>query len=1416
MAESSNSAETRDDADPGVDARSASGPGKEGLGQASEPEARVPRGGVRPVFETALLLASVAALMLPAAGTGVALVAVVVLWVAARPPRQERVFVAVALGLVTALILGSIVARRLQGPTREDWNDRVVAGFTTLWQDLRATARQAAASFEQPPRRGGDHRAEFERLAALVAGRPAGDAATTFLLLDPGGETVAWAGEGLRHEAPAELPRSGFAYRRGYTALTIFAVETLSEVHPEAAPEGRRRQEGKRNVAQPWRIVAGRSLETDRLPFATLAAPPPGTLRWAFGDPGTPAPEGAIELGLGDAPALFLTVAADLESRPRRFAEAGYRLGVALLGLTLLALALLRATSGKLLPEGTHPRRPRGVPLLALAGTVALGAAAQFQLPLTAALAAAVGLASWGLVRRRPSDLHPGGGAVAGGLTAVLLVVAASLYQRFAGAEDLSSSFSSTADAVALGLVWCLLSLGLLTLIVARRGPSSGDAAAWWAMALLVAGGAACDFSWVAVPLLVASGAAAGRWLRGVDVGQRPAALGGLLVVSALLGSVSWEIAYREVLRGQLESHYLPLIAPPSRDELSDMQLEIHSYFEDREVADLLAPVASPMDPQDLAFVLWNGSPLPQRDALSALAVETMDGQTSTFSFGLSLDGNLDFVLPADRWDVPPVAEWNQKLIRGQTALRLAGRVFGSVTYWFVPRPGFRLDVNEIGELDEALLRGGLHTRPLDGLPRGVLYSLHDASGRAITSPWGEAPPLDLTWLEADPQPSSLDTPDGRCWVFWRHAADGIEVLYLPQLTPRAGLERVGVHALGSLVWITAIALLALVFALPRSAIGELFERTVRSYSKRMILVYTVLLLLPLIALNLVLLKSFSDRQRREQRASAQSALDSARLFLLDYFRGLPLGFDLKTQVDRALMEWISSVVEHPVNFYWRSRVLASSQQELFTAGLLPRRIPGEVFSSLALAGSKMGFRQHRGEVDYLELYAPLELKGKIIPGLFLSVPLLEQEEEVRRELEVLRRRAVLVTSALVMLLFAVGSRLARSFTDPLMDLVEGTRRIAAGAPFLEVTPREHELEALADAIDDMARRIAEGRRKLVLEKQVVERMVENIRSGVVSLDHDRRVLLQNRVAADLLGTEIGATIERRLEREPRLQPVADFLKSTGESLGQATLELDDEAGEAREWTLTWVPISGVEDPAALLVVDDATEVLRAERLEAWAEMARIIAHEIKNPLTPIRLSTDHMRQVYSADRERFDEVFERCTSNILKQVEELADIASDFSIYSRIPRAEMAEDDLAGALDELVDGYRIGEAGGVRIVFACQLDELRARFDPKLLKRAVRNVIENALRASEGRGQVELSLTADAETARIRVLDSGPGVEAEMMRRIFEPYFSTYDSGTGLGLAITRRIVEEHGGDIEAANRTSGGLEVAITIPLV
>jgi two-component system, NtrC family, nitrogen regulation sensor histidine kinase NtrY len=434
--------------------------------------------------------------------------------------------------------------------------------------------------------------------------------------------------------------------------------------------------------------------------------------------------------------------------------------------------------------------------------------------------------------------------------------------------------------------------------------------------------------------------------------------------------------------------------------------------------------------------------------------------------------------------------------------------------------------------------------------------------------------------------------------------------------------------------------------------------------------------------------------------------------------------------------------------------------------------------------------------------------------GLALSVPLLAQQEEATAELARLRRQAVLGTAALFLLMAAIGTRLARNFTRPLMELIRGTQRISAGAASLDVAPEELELQALAEAIDRMAGTIAEGRSRLLREKQVVERVVENITAGVVSLDADRRIVMTNRVASDLLGVTPGERLPRSLAARPDLRPVEEFVAESAGEPRQATVRIAAPGGE-REWTLVWAPVPGPGEPAALLVVEDSTEVLRGQRLEAWAEMARIIAHEIKNPLTPIRLSAEHMREVYASDPERFAEVFERCTANILRQVEELRAIASEFSAYSRIPRLDPQPGDLVKTVGEVVEAYGAAPPAGAQLSFQADPPAIPGRFDAKLMGRAVRNLIENALRACGSGGRVDISVVGRDGQARIAVADSGPGVVPDVLPRIFDPYFSTHAAGTGLGLPIARRIAEEHGGRIEADNLPGGGFEVAITIPL-
>ena len=464
-------------------------------------------------------------------------------------------------------------------------------------------------------------------------------------------------------------------------------------------------------------------------------------------------------------------------------------------------------------------------------------------------------------------------------------------------------------------------------------------------------------------------------------------------------------------------------------------------------------------------------------------------------------------------------------MLQGEQALDLPRRALGdgALLAGALARLPAGAPGPELGEIEVGLLRGGPAVgRRVEGLPAPALFGLYVAGGRALLSPWEETPPLPDALARGERRRGDgAAPPTGAPGPSRDLGDDGWEVLYLPVLTPIRGLERIGTEALAVLLFAALATAVALLLALPRAAFRDAPVARLRSYSKRLLIVYTLLLLIPLLLLNAVLVAAVEKRLSLEQRAAGEAALSSAQRLVGDYLVGLEPGFGVNTELNDELLTQLSRAVRHEINLYWVSGVYASSKPELFAAGLLPKRIPGDIYARLAFLGYELASRTNRaGHTSYLELYSPLRVPGEP-PGtgrFFLSMPLLAQQEEVAQELANLRRQALLVTAALFALLVTVAARLARNFTTPLAELVEGTRRIAAGAPSLDLAPTELELAALVEAVDEMAGRIAEGREKLVREKQVVERMVESITSGVVSLDRDGRVLMHNRVAADLLG----------------------------------------------------------------------------------------------------------------------------------------------------------------------------------------------------------------------------------------------------------------------------------------------------------
>jgi nitrogen fixation/metabolism regulation signal transduction histidine kinase len=316
--------------------------------------------------------------------------------------------------------------------------------------------------------------------------------------------------------------------------------------------------------------------------------------------------------------------------------------------------------------------------------------------------------------------------------------------------------------------------------------------------------------------------------------------------------------------------------------------------------------------------------------------------------------------------------------------------------------------------------------------------------------------------------------------------------------------------------------------------------------------------------------------------------------------------------------------------------------------------------------------------------------------------------------------------------------------------------------------------------------------------------------AGVVAYRENGEVILANPAAGQLGGGNPNGSRLEDVFPGREMAPVRSVL--AGDSVSSSSpVEIEARPGERWRVVAVALPLGG--EGTRMAVIEDVSDVVRSNRLAAWAEMARIIAHEIKNPLTPIRLSVEHLREVWRRGSDDFEAVLDECVRNVLRQTDELRRAASEFSDYARLPAPEIRPTDVSRLARESAAAY----AGAPGVRWDLRIDDgLTAPADPRLLARVFSNLLGNAVEALGGRpGEIRVTGRREGARLRIAVEDNGPGVVPQLLPRLFDPYFSAKSGGTGLGLAIAKKIIEEHQGRIAAENRPEGGFRVTFDLPL-
>jgi two-component system, NtrC family, nitrogen regulation sensor histidine kinase NtrY len=429
-----------------------------------------------------------------------------------------------------------------------------------------------------------------------------------------------------------------------------------------------------------------------------------------------------------------------------------------------------------------------------------------------------------------------------------------------------------------------------------------------------------------------------------------------------------------------------------------------------------------------------------------------------------------------------------------------------------------------------------------------------------------------------------------------------------------------------------------------------------------------------------------------------------------------------------------------------------------------------------------------------------------------------------------------MVTLLIVFAATWTGFYMARRLTVPLEELARGTEEVAHGNLNYVIPPSgSDEMYTLIESFNKMTRDLNENKNQLEASndhlrkineelnhrRHYIEVLLESVHSGVVSIEQDGRISMVNSAAQRLLKMEdaklVGKNYGVMLPRDYR-EEFSELLRTVQERTKPLRQELRMRRpdGEALSLLVTLSPLraDNGEQIGAVAVFDDVTDIQKVERMAAWREVAKRIAHEIKNPLTPIQLAVQRLRKRY-LDKIADDGTFGESTEIILKEVQALKALVGEFSAFARLPEIKPVADSLNDLTLEAVNLYR---AAHDSIHFDLVLDENLPpmELDRSQLKRALINLFDNAVAAMQGQGTITVKTERDEKKSliRISVVDEGCGIDPAAMHQLFEPYFSTKQEGTGLGLAIVQRIVADHGGFVRVAPNLPKGTRFSFEFP--
>ncbi len=535
-------------------------------------------------------------------------------------------------------------------------------------------------------------------------------------------------------------------------------------------------------------------------------------------------------------------------------------------------------------------------------------------------------------------------------------------------------------------------------------------------------------------------------------------------------------------------------------------------------------------------------------------------------------------------------------------------------------------------------------------------------------------------------------------------------------------------------------------------------------------------------------------------------------------------------------------------------QVRAAAKGERLAAVPLPD-IPTEALRHSVSSGEPEVITRQVSAGELVQAIVPVRMKDRsrafLITSLLIPADKLALMQSVSQGItgykQLILLKAPIKLSLILMLLIITllivfgaiwfGFYIARSMTSSINKLAEATQRVASGElNFTIEKDSDDEMGLLVDSFNSMTsdllasnRELAEAHQALqqsnLLSEQrrrYLETILRNVAAGVIAINEQHHATIINPFAEKLLRLDCSQFLHRDfrevlpLSHAAVLEQFFSDLRESGQRSIERHLSLTVRKGETYSLLVNITRLlDDQERPIGYVIVfDNLTKLEKAQRLAAWQEVARRIAHEIKNPLTPIQLSAQRLRKRYLERISEDQDIFDKCTATIISQVDEIKRLVTEFSDFARMPRIKKQTANINSLAADTLILYREAHK---HIAFQLDQDEIPPfAFDPVQIRRVLINLLDNGVSVLGHGGQIRvmLQLHAEEKAVSITVSDNGPGIPEQVKQRLFEPYFSTRKSGTGLGLAIANTIVGEHNGSIRVQDNVPSGTTVIVDLP--